>query len=132
MEGVPLGADPRYPHRGHEDDYVSYGVCVGACNRFENVRMRIGLGPGHIDPDLVAAIIRKEQVYYKQFFDTGTDNYVREHGNLDALPGKDTSIGPAQMQIRNIENLMKEFPEQLEPYLLSIRMKNRSKISTAS
>jgi len=115
-EAVPLGGDLIYPHRGHEDDRISYGACAGANNPFENIRMRIGSGPGHIDPDLIAGIMRNEQFYYKNFFDTGADNYVRKHGNLDPLHDNTSSIGPAQMQIGNIQNLMKQFPEQLAPY----------------
>lgn len=105
-----------FPHRGREDDYVSYGACAAANNRFDNVRIRIGQGPGHIDPNLIAAMMRNEQYHYKNFFDTGTDNYVRLHGNLDVLNDDTYSIGPAQMQIRNIQNLVKQFPEQLAPY----------------
>jgi hypothetical protein len=105
-----------FPHRGKEDDFVSYGACTAANNRFENLRLRIGSGPGHIDPDLIAAMMRNEQFFYKNFVDTGTDNYVRKHGNLDVLHDDTYSIGPAQMQIRNIQNLVKQFPEQLAPY----------------
>lgn len=77
--------------------------------------MRIGSGPGHINPDLIAGIIRNEQFFYKNLFDTGPDNYVKTHGNLDVLENT-ASIGPAQIQVRNIQNLMKQFPEQLAPY----------------
>lgn len=111
MEGKEI-----FPHRGREDDFVSYGACAAANNRFENVRMKVGTGPGHIDPDLIAAMMRNEQFFYKNFVDTGTDNYVRKHGNLDVLHDDTYSIGPAQMQIRNIQNLVKQFPEQLAPY----------------
>lgn len=105
-----------FPHRGREDDFVSYGACAAANRPFENVRLKIGTGPGHIDPDLIAALMRNEQFHYKNFVDTGTDNYVRKHGNLDVLHDDTYSIGPAQMQIRNIRNLVKQFPEQLAPY----------------
>jgi hypothetical protein len=105
-----------FPHRGREDDFVSYGACAAASKPFENVRLKIGAGPGHIDPDLIAAIMRNEQFFYKNLVDTGTDNYVRKHGNLDVLHDDTYSIGPAQMQIRNIQNLVKQFPEQLAPY----------------
>ncbi len=115
VEPVALGQDPRYPHRGHEDDHISYGACAGANNPFENLRMRIGSGPGHIDHDLIAGIMRNEQFFYKNIWDTGPDNYVRNHGNLD-VQDNTSSIGPAQMQVRNIQNLMKQFPEQLAPY----------------
>jgi len=116
LEPVRLGDDPIYPHRGHEDDHLSYGACAGANNPFENIRMRIGSGPGHIDPDLIAGIMRNEQFYYKQIGDAQQDHYVRNHGNLDVLHDNAYSIGPAQMQIRNIQNLMKQFPEQLAPF----------------
>ncbi|MGH2507081.1 MAG: hypothetical protein ACRDHZ_06670 [Ktedonobacteraceae bacterium] len=106
-----------HPHRGQEDNFISYGACAAANRPFENLRLRSGPGPGHIDPDLIAAMMRNEQFFYKQFGDTGTDNYVRNHGNLDILHNSDTySIGPAQMQIRNIQSLVKQFPEQLGQY----------------
>lgn len=105
-----------FPHRGHEDDHVSYGACAAANNPFENVRMRMGAGPGHIDPDLIAAIMRNEQFFYKNVVDTGTDNYVRIHGNLDIMHDDTYSIGPAQMQIRNVHNLIAQFPDQLGQY----------------
>jgi hypothetical protein len=110
-EGIAI-----FPHRGNEDDHVSYGACAAANNPFENIRMRIGSGPGHIDPNLIAGIMRNEQFFYKNVVDTGTDNYVRIHGNLDVMHDPTYSIGPAQMQIRNIESLIKQFPEQLGQY----------------
>jgi hypothetical protein len=78
--------------------------------------MRIGNGPGHIAPDLIAGIMRNEQYYYKQGIDTGSDNYVRNHGNLDILHDQTYSIGPAQLQIRNIHEMIRQFPEQLGRY----------------
>lgn len=68
-----------FPHRGHEDNHVSYGACAGANKPFENIRMRIGSGPGHIDADLIAGIMRNEQFFYKQMLDSGQDHYVRNH-----------------------------------------------------
>jgi|GEM_PF-3337823 hypothetical protein len=115
-ETPPKGGDYRYPHRGREDDFVSYPACAAANMPFENIRMRIGVGPGHIDPNLIAGIIRNEQFFYKQLGDVGQDNYVRAHGNLDVLHDDTYSIGPAQIQIRNAKQLLKQFPEQLGQY----------------
>jgi hypothetical protein len=115
-ETPPKGGDYRYPHRGREDDFVSYPACTAASMPFENIRMRMGAGPGHIDPNLIAGMMRNEQFFYKQIGDVGTDNYVRVHGNLDILHDDSYSIGPAQMQIRNIHNLIAQFPDQLGQY----------------
>jgi hypothetical protein len=115
-EQPPKGGDYWHPHRGRENDFVSYPACSAANMPFENVRLRIGTGPGHIDPDLIAAMMRNEQFFYKQIGDVGQDNYIRKHGNLDILHDDSYSIGPAQMQIRNIQNLLKQFPEQLGQY----------------
>lgn len=48
-EDPPKGGDYWHPHRGREDDFVSYPACAAANMPFENVRFRIGQGPGHID-----------------------------------------------------------------------------------
>ncbi len=115
-EEPPKGGDYWHPHRGREDDFVSYPACAAAVMPFENVRIRMGEGPGHIDPDLIAAMMRNEQYYYKQLGDVGQDNYVRIHGNLDILHDDTYSIGPAQMQIRNVRKLLEQFPKQLGQY----------------
>ncbi len=115
-EDPPKGGDYWHPHRGREDDFVSFPACAAAVMPFENVRIRMGEGPGHIDPDLIAAMMRNEQFYYKQIGDVGQDNYIRIHGNLDILQDDTYSIGPAQMQIRNVHKLLEQFPKQLGQY----------------
>lgn len=112
---APASLDVLHPHAGKEDDYVSYGSCRAANMRFPEISKRLGSGPGKIDPDLIAAVIRHEQEAYKQLYDSGQDNYVSKHGSAAGL-SEDVSIGPAQIQIRNINKLVKEFPEQLGHY----------------
>jgi hypothetical protein len=60
--------------------------------------MRIGAGPGHIAPTLIAAIMRKEQFFYKNMSTT----MFRLHENLDILHIDRYSIGAAQMEIGKI------------------------------
>ncbi len=112
---APASLDVLHPHQGKEDDYVSYGSCRAANMRFVDLGKLIGTGSGHVDPDLIAAVIRHEQESYKQLYDSGQDRYIQEHGKVDGI--SDTvSIGPAQMQIRHINRLVAEFPEQLGHY----------------
>ena len=112
---APGSLDLLHPHQGKEDDYVSYGSCRAANMRFEELNKRIGAGSGHVDPNLIAAVIRHEQESYKQLYDSGQDLYIKEHGTVDGI--SDTvSIGPAQIQIRHISRLVAEFPEQLGHY----------------
>ncbi len=101
-----------YPHLGKEDDYISYPACRQANAEFPELAKRIGEGKGYIDKSLIAATIRLEVAFYKQGVDTGQDKYVLEHGRDEGI-GQTASIGPAQMQIRHIERLVKEFPNQL-------------------
>ncbi len=115
MRKVEAGKDLMRPRRGREDDFISLGACRAAGNRFKSLRMRMGLGPGHVDPDLIAATIRNEQHHFKQLYDTGTDNYVQSKDSPEALDEMQ-SIGPAQMQIRNIRHLVERYPEELKAY----------------
>jgi len=101
-----------YPRRGHEDAYISYPACKAANSEFPELAKRIGEGRNHIDQHLIAATIRLEVAFYKQGADTGQDKYIQEHGHDDGI-GEAVSIGPAQMQIRHLGRLVKEFPEQL-------------------
>lgn len=109
---APASIDALHPHRGNEDAYISYQACAAANNAFGDIKTKIGTGKGHIDPYLIAGILRREQEFYKQGTDTGQDRYIQEHGKDDGI-GSFTSIGPAQMQIRHISRLVAEFPEQL-------------------
>lgn len=112
---IPARLEPLnvvYPHRGNEDAYISYPACKAANAAFPELAKRIGDGRNHLDRNLIAATIRLEQEFYKQGFDTGPDKQIQESGRVEGL--KDTtSIGPAQIQIRHIDRLVKEFPLQL-------------------
>lgn len=101
-----------YPRRGHEDAYISYPECRAANAEFPELAKRIGEGRNHIDRHLIAATIRLEVTFFKQGADTGQDKYVQEHGKDDGI-GEAVSIGPAQMQIRHVSRLVKDFPKQL-------------------
>ncbi len=109
---APASPDFVHPHAGKEDEFMSYSACLAANAEFPEIEKRIGLGSGHIDKALIAATIRLEVAYYKQVVDTGQDKYVREHGKDDGISAN-TSIGPAQMQIRHINRLVHQFPWQL-------------------
>lgn len=120
--------NPLYPHQGKEDNYISYPACRQANAEFPELAKRLGEGKGHIDQSLIAATIRLEVAFYKQGIDTGQDKYVLEHGRDEGI-GQTVSIGPAQMQIRHIERLVKEFPNQLgqfasDPLRAALKVEN--------
>ena len=127
LSSLEMG-NPLYPHQGKEDSYVSYPACSAANVEFSELAKRIGEGRGHIDRSLIAATIRLEVAFYKQGVDTGQDKYIQEHGRDDGI-GQVASIGPAQMQIRHIERLVKEFPQQLgkfaaDPLRAALKIEN--------
>lgn len=110
-ENAPEGGDQGYPHRGREDEFIDFDSCAKANKAFPELSKHIGDGPGKVDPDLIAATIRNEQFYYINVKDTGPDHYVKAHGDWPF--NQDESIGPAQIQVRNINAFAKEFPKQL-------------------
>lgn len=110
-ENPPDGGDGGFPHRGREDEFIDYDSCAKANKSFPELSKYLGDGPGKVDPDLIAATIRNEQFYYKNVFDTGPDHYIRAHGNWPFEQNE--SIGPAQIQVRNINQFAKEYPKQL-------------------
>jgi hypothetical protein len=61
----------------------------------------------------VAATIRNEQYFYKNLLDTGPDHYAKGHGGWPYAA--EQSIGPAQIQVGTIRQLVKEFPTVLGP-----------------
>lgn len=110
-EEPPEGGDKIHPHRGREDESVDFNACANANKAFPGLKKHIGNDPGKIDSDLIAATIRNEQFYYTNIKDTGPDHYIRAHGNWPFAESE--SIGPAQMQVRNIKHLARCYPEQL-------------------
>ncbi len=111
FEQPPLGGQWEHPHRGREDDFIDYGAAFASNQMFPEISSQLGQEKGQIDPYLVAAVIRNEQYYYKNVVDTGPDHYIQKHDNW---PFRDTeSVGPAQMQVRNINALAKEFSNVL-------------------
>lgn len=110
-EEPPLGGDSAFPHRGREDEFIDYDACSKANTAFPSLKKYIGDGLGKIDPDLIAATIRNEQFYYMNVKDTGPDHYVKAHGNWPF--DQRESIGPAQIQVRNINRFAHDYPKQL-------------------
>lgn len=110
-ENPPEGGDFFYPRRGREDDFIDYDACAKANKAFLGLAKYIGDGPGKIDPDLIAATIRNEQFYFDNRKDAGPENYVQKHRNWPF--NRDESVGPAQMQVQNIEHLARTYPKQL-------------------
>ncbi len=110
-EEPPTGGDKAYPHRGREDEFIDYEACAKANKIFPELKRHIGYGTGKVDSNLIAATIRNEQFYYMNVKDTGPDHYVQTHGNWPF--DQRESIGPAQIQVRNINHFAKTYPKQL-------------------
>jgi len=110
-ENAPEGGDPSHPHRGREDEFIDFDACGKANKAFPELAKYVGDGPGKVDPDLIAATIRNEQFYYVNVKDTGPDHYIQKHGNWPL--NQDESIGPAQIQVRNINALADKYPKVL-------------------
>ena len=89
-----------FVHRGNEDKYVDYKAAQEALKT-------AGLDKLGLPRNLIAAIMRNEQHYYKNT-DADQDKQVREKGTVlkDGKEDPNASIGPAQMQIRNIKHLV--------------------------
>jgi hypothetical protein len=89
-----------FVHRGNEDKYVDYKVAQEA---FKTA----GLDKLGLPNNLIGAIMRNEQHYYKNT-DADQDKEVKEKGTVfkDGKENPKASIGPAQMQIRNIKHLI--------------------------
>lgn len=97
-----------FPHRGQEDKFIDYASTKDAHNQFH--LNRYGL------PDsTIASFMRNEQHYFKPS-DDAQDKEVRESGTVhySVIDGGmkagqenvSASIGPAQIQIRNIRDLV--------------------------
>jgi|JI9StandDraft_1071089.scaffolds.fasta_scaffold53600_3 hypothetical protein len=110
-ENPPEGGDVIYPRRRREDDFIDYDACSKANKAFVELAKYIGNGPGKVDPDLIAATIRNEQFYFDNTKDAGPENYVQKHRNWPF--NRDESVGPAQIQVQNMEHLAKIYPKQL-------------------
>lgn len=105
------GGIKRYPRRGHEDEAIDYDACSKANKAFPQLSKYLGEGPGKIDPDLIAATIRNEQFYFDNYKDAGPEHYVQLQHKWPF--NQDESVGPAQMQVQNMEHLARQFPNQL-------------------
>ena len=111
-EDVPKGRDWNHPHRGIEDQYVDYRACDQAYSAFPQLRqLDPTVGPPAINRDLIAAMIRNEQFYYTQIKDTAPISTLTS--TVIGPFEKDNSIGAAQVQVGNIEQLAQQYPQQL-------------------
>lgn len=110
-ENPPEGGDQFYPRRGREDEFIDYDACAKANTAFPGLAKYIGDGPDKVDPDLIAATIRNEQYWFDNRKDAGPENYAQKHGNWPF--NQDESLGPAQMQVQNMEHLAAAYPKQL-------------------
>jgi hypothetical protein len=89
-----------FVHRGKEDSQVDYKAAQEA---FKTA----GLDKFGLPSNLIGAIMRNEQHYYKNT-DADQDREVKEKGSVfkDGKEDLKASIGPAQIQIRNIKHLV--------------------------
>jgi hypothetical protein len=121
-EDYPEGGVWANPHRGREDEFIDYDSCAKANKAFPELAKQLGQDKGKIDPDLIASVIRNEQFNYGNIKDTGPDHYVTKYGNWPF--NQDESIGPAQIQVQNINALAKEFSKQLGPETDAVKNAN--------
>jgi hypothetical protein len=110
--------NPIFPHQGREDNFMDYQACKYATAAFTDLNKHIGDRPGQIDPHLIAAVIRNEQFFYKNFYDTGPDHFIDAKGNWPY--NRHYSIGPAQIQVETINHLAEKFPDVLGPPKTSV------------
>jgi hypothetical protein len=91
-----------WPHRGQEDKYLDYGACKEAFSKAHLEKYK------EVSPELIAAAMRNEQSFYKTL-DRDQDQQVHEKGTVLKDNGSEddtASIGPAQIQIRKIRELV--------------------------
>jgi hypothetical protein len=88
------------PHEGKEDQYVDYKAAREALHT-------AGLDKYHLPPNTIGAMLRNEQTHYK-VTDQWQDEEVARTGTILKNGKEDSwaSIGPAQMQVRNIHHLI--------------------------
>ncbi|MBP7862729.1 hypothetical protein KA183_13675 [bacterium] len=105
-----------HPGRSNLDEKVDYTAAKSAFQAFN-------FGKYDIDSALIPAIIRNEQYFLKPK-DTQIQDPLVEEGQIPKL--FNWTIGPAQMKVRTIEDLVKKYPEQLtnltEPTIQAARL----------
>lgn len=110
-ENPPEGGDSFYPHRDREDEFIDYDACAKANKVFPALARHIGDSNRMVDPDLIAAVIRNEQFFFDNRKDSGPENYAQKHEKWSF--NQDESLGPAQMQVQNMEHPARMYPIQL-------------------
>lgn len=109
-----------FTHRGNEDGHIDYKSTRDA---YQAAHLdKLGL-----PKNIVGAVMRNEQHYYKAT-DDQQDRQVKNEGtvrNPDGSENTSATIGPAQMQIRNIRRLVNMTDEHGQPtYPFLQHMKN--------
>lgn len=103
-----------YSHRGSEDDYMEYDAFKAAHKAFPQFDNHQNVRWEHI-----AAMVRNEQHYYMNVKEQNEEQLIKAGKGDEVGIGK--SIGPAQIQIRNIERLIEKYPQLTDPKLGGIR-----------
>lgn len=90
-----------FPHMGVEDKYMDYAACKQAYKAAHLERYP------NVSPELIAAVLRNEQHFYK-VTDATQDKEAKDRGTVlkDGKEDSMASIGPAQMQIKKIRELV--------------------------
>ncbi len=101
-----------FPLRGHEDTQVDYTACAAAYAAFPEFARH-----QNVDRALIPALIRNELHFYSDAKEKPVEGVLNLFGDL---PKDSFSIGPAQMQKRNIEHLMQSCPQLSDPAMGNI------------
>lgn len=110
-KGTQLALKPESlisPHKENPDQFVDHGAFKTAKQHLINFA-KYDLDHNGMADKLVTALIRNESVFYHSIKDGGVDAVLKLTG---AVPG-DRTIGPAQMKVSNIMNLVGKYPELL-------------------
>lgn len=98
-----------HPGRNNPDAGVDYAAANDAYQRF-------GLEKYGVDKNLIGAVLRNEQ-YWLNANDVGQD-YLTEHRPF-MMPLKESwTVGPSQMQLQIMENLVSKYQDKLPEFKL--------------
>jgi len=94
-----------FPHKGNPEQFFDVEAARFVSQYLPRLSRYSEL-QGGIAPKLIYAIMMNEQTYYHALKDGIPDAIVRSFGNFPS----NISVGPAQMQLKNIEHLSKKYP----------------------
>lgn len=94
-----------FPHRANPEHFYDVEAARYVSQHLPRLSRYSELHEG-IAPNLICAIMTNEQTYYHAIKDGIPDAIVKAVGNFPA----NSSVGPAQMQLKNIEHLSKKYP----------------------